>query len=454
MAKAKVKRLNSKEEKKNPFNFKFNKVKHKVVNQRQQRDNEPDRNGDRSQPRPDKHPAKRKAKDNAEYMSEMFEKKRLAQAERDKTENLRAKVDDQFNELKNAFLTKESAQKESSDRKQIDSYDLIFNDLLVNGGQRHEVKLPTLSSKSSSNLKSDLMNVDCDTDLLVAVETLERASAVSKLDDAVLFKLIELLRFSKMSNLKEICNLVVYCKFILQITSKAYFPELIKTVQNVLILFSKSRDNDKLFLPTYKLQKLKEKRDFLHLTDEQAFDSEEPITFDGKTISSIDFGTLKDEQPLKLSLLNEIINLIVELKTRYKQLEAFESIFYFVNKLIDQLIADYPSRQTELSRAGSVDSECKPKLQHLVMPRQKPSILPMLEPDYSLEVKPTHQEIEQSMRKKLKRETKSVQRELKKDSALESSVKLKETMEKDRIRKEKVKRLVAEIQAERSMFKK
>ena len=327
-----------------------------------------------------------------------------------------------------------------------------------NKRQRHETESP-ITSKQTSKLRTELMNVDCDTNLLDAVEVLDRASAVPKLKDAVLFKLVELLRFSKMSNLREICNLVVYCKFVIQFTSKAYFPELIKTIQNVLILFGKGRDNDKLFLPIYKLQKLKEKRDFLHFNDEQPgggkdVDSKESITFDSKTISSIDFESLKDETRLKSSLLNETLNLVVELKTRYRHLEAFEAIFYFVNKLTDQLISDYPSLQTELSRAGRVDSECKPNLKHLVMPRQRPPILPMLEPDYSLEVKPTRLKIEQGMRKKLKRETKSVQRELKKENALVSSTKLQETMEKDRIRKEKVKRLVAEIQAERSMFKK
>lgn len=186
MAKAKVKRLNHKEEKKNPFNFRFNKVKHKVVNERQQRVNEQGSNpyqsrnranelrkksllveyknknktghikfvekkedpiGNRAPLRQDKNPAaKRKGKDNAEYMSEMFEKKRLAQAERDKTENLRNRVDDQFNALKNSFLSKEFARKELSDSKQVDSYDLIFNDLLVNGGQRYVPRLPTSSS--------------------------------------------------------------------------------------------------------------------------------------------------------------------------------------------------------------------------------------------------------------------------------------------------------------------
>lgn len=466
MAKTKVKRLNHREEKKNPFNFRFNKVKHKVVNQ--QRANESDPIGRRSQIRPDKIPAKKliKKKDNAEYMSEMFEKKRKAQAERDKTETLRCKVDDQFNDLKSSFLSKAFARNEPNDSKQIDSYDLIFNDLLVNGDQRQDLKLPTLTSSSNrasnsasnpasnqrTDLRTDLMNVDCDTNLPDAIELLDQASAVPELKDAVLFKLVELLRFSKMSNLKEICNLMVYCEFLLQITSKAYFPELIKTVQNVLILFSKSHDHDKLFLPIYKLQKLKENRDFLHF-DDQTSDRRKSITFDSKTISTIDFE--KNESQLKLSLLDETLKLIIELKARYKQLEAFEFIFYYVDKLIDQLISDYPSLQIELSQAGRSDSECKPKLQPLVMPRQKPSILPMLEPDYSLtELKRTTQEIEQGMRKKLKRVSKSVQRDVKKESALASSVKLQETMEKDRVRKEKVKRLISEIQAERSMFKK
>ena len=312
----------------------------------------------------------------------------------------------------------------------------------------------TINPAVFDHLQTVLINVDCNTSLLNAIGLLSVATAVPKLKDAVFFKLIELLRMSKMSSLKEICNLVVYCKFVLQITSRAYFPELIKTVQNVLILFGRSRDHDKLFLPIYKLQKLKEKRDFLQFNDQQACDHNELITFDFKTTSSIDFESLKDENQLKLSLLSEVLNLIVELKTRYKQLQAFESIFYFVNKLTDQLISDYPSLQAKLSATSRMESECRPTLQHLVLPRQRPSILPMLEPDYSVEPKRSNREIERGMNKKLKRESKSVQRELKKDSAFISSVKLQETLEKDRVRKEKVKRLVAEIQAERSMFKK
>lgn len=311
----------------------------------------------------------------------------------------------------------------------------------------------TINPAVFDHLQTVLIDVDCDTNLLNAIGLLSVATAVPKLKDAVFFKLIELLRMSKMSNLKEICNLVVYCKFVLQITSRAYFPELIKTVQNVLILFSRSRDHDKLFLPIYKLQKLRENRDFLQFNDQPG--DQKLITFDFKTISSIDFESVKDENRLKLSLLNEVLNLIVELKTRYKQLQAFESIFYFVNKLTNQLISEYPSLQAKLNATVQAESDSRPTLQHLVLPRQRPSILPMLEPEYhTAEPKRTNREIERALNKKLKRETKSVQRELKKDNAFLGSVKLQETLEKDRIRKEKVKRLVAEIQAERAMFKK
>ena len=304
-----------------------------------------------------------------------------------------------------------------------------------------------INSSVFDHLQTVLINVDCDTNLLNSIALLSLSSSVPELKDAVFFKLVELLRLSKMSNLKETCNLVMYCKFILQITSKAYFPEMIKTVQNILILFGRRTENDKLFLPIYKLQRLKNRRNFLHFTTDQS----ELIEFDFKTIASIDYDNL-DEDKLKFSLLNEVLDLINQLKDRYKQLEAFESIFYFINKLVDQLIVDYPFLEVKLRQTSMMD--CKPKLTHLVLPRQRPQILPMLEPNYSAKLKHTDKEMEQSMRKKLKRETKSVQRELKKDSAFISSVKLEETLEKDRIRKEKVKRLIAEIQEERSMFKK
>lgn len=310
----------------------------------------------------------------------------------------------------------------------------------------------TINPAIFDHLQTTLLNVNCETNLLNSIGLLSLACAVPDLKNAVLFKLIELLRLSKMSNLKEICYSIMYCKFIFQITNKAYFPEMIKTVQNVLILFSKRMDYDKLFLPIYKLQKLKEKRYFLNFNESSA--DYELIKFDFKNIASIDFNSL-DTNQFQLSLFDETLNLVVELKERYKQLEAFESIFYFVNKLLDQLALDYPSFKSKLNQiVNQIDSDSKPKLTHLVLPRQKPLILPMLEPNYTVQIKHSAREVEQSMNKKLKREAKSVQRELKKDTAFLSSVKLQETLEKDRIRKEKVKQLISEIQVERSMFKK
>ena len=317
----------------------------------------------------------------------------------------------------------------------------------------------TINSSIFDHLQNVLINVDCDTSLANSIGLLSLAASVPELKDAVFFKLIELLRLSKMSNLSEICNLVMYCKYIYQITSKAYFPEVIKTIQNILILFSMSKD-DKLFLPIYKIQRLKERRNFLHLSEDKKL-GEELVRFDLKVIASIDFTELDGDQirvdQFKFSLLDETLNLIIQFKERYKQLEAFESIFYFINKLINQLNLEYPSLAFKLNQTLEVDANCKPtKLTHLILPKQKPSILPMLEPNYAIRGKQKHtsKEIEQSIKKRLKRDTKSIQRELKKDTAFISSVKLEETLEKDRIRKEKVKRLIGEIQAERSMFKK
>lgn len=183
MGKVKVKKLNHKEEKTNPFDLRFNRVKHKIVNQKLNRSelvsnpyqsrnranelrkksllvdyknrnktgsvrfvNETNKSpedestsGVRNQP--NKNQAKQSnkratKKDNAEYMSEMFEKKRLAQLERDKMDNLKDKLDDRWNQLKNSFLLNETSRK-SNETKKIDSYDLIFNDLLINGGERY-----------------------------------------------------------------------------------------------------------------------------------------------------------------------------------------------------------------------------------------------------------------------------------------------------------------------------
>ena len=164
MGKAKVKKFiskNQKEAKQNPFNLRFNKVKHKIVNERNQtRNSNPYQSRSRATEirkqslladyknrnktgfvkfvNKDEITIKKDngnqfKKSNAEYMSEMFEKKRLVQLKRDKIDNLKDKLDNQWNEMKCSFISKELAKKQSKeDDKQIDSYDLIFNDLLTN----------------------------------------------------------------------------------------------------------------------------------------------------------------------------------------------------------------------------------------------------------------------------------------------------------------------------------
>lgn len=195
----KVKKINPKKTE-NPFNLRFNKIKHKVVNEKLQRSefgsnpyqsrnranelrkqsllvefknknktgfikfedkkkmlNENKKLNDDKVRKNDAKTAKKsqtnqttnqKKKNNSEYMSEMFEKKRLAQLERDKIENLKDKLDDKWNDLKSSFLSKELSRKESNHGKQIDSYDLIFNELLTNTGptQRYVPSLSTVKN--------------------------------------------------------------------------------------------------------------------------------------------------------------------------------------------------------------------------------------------------------------------------------------------------------------------
>lgn len=328
------------------------------------------------------------------------------------------------------------------------NYDEVKNEI------NELIKEEKINPAVFKHLQTVLINVDCDTNILNSIGLLTLSTSIPELKNAIYFKLIELLRLSKMSNLKEICYLIIYSKFILQITGRVYFPELIKTVQNILILFSRKM-NDKLFLPIYKIQKLKDDRNFLHFEPVEC----KLIELDFRTAASIDFKNLENENQMKMSLLNGTLDLIKSLKERYKESESYESIFYFINKLLNQLKIDYPFIESKLSDLIEMDKEFKLKLTHLILPRQKPDILPMLEPDYNCSLVPqlkrqTPKEIERSIQKKLRREMKSTQREIKKDNAFISSVKLEETLEKDRIRKEKVKRLISEIQTERSMFKK
>lgn len=332
------------------------------------------------------------------------------------------------------------------------NYDEIKNEI------NNLIKEDKINPTVFKHLQTVLINLDCDTNLLNTIGILSLSTSIPELKNAVFFKLIELLRLSKMSNLKEICYLIIYSKFLIHLTSKSYFPELIKTIQNILILFSKEK-NSKLFLPIYKLQKLKDKNSFLNI-NEESIEKFELIKFNLKHITTIDFKNLENENQLKISLLNEVLELIKELKIRYKELEAFESIFYFINKLTNQLKLDYPFLNDQFTKLLELDLELKPKLSHLILPRQKPNIISMFEPDYNSDLlsqkrrQQSAKDIERNIRKKLKRELKSTQREIKKDNAFINSIKLEETLEKDRERKEKVKKLISEIQEERSMFKK
>lgn len=187
MGKVKAKKILKKEEKKNPFDLRFNKVKHKIINEKQKKcvygsnpyesrnkanelrkktllveyknrnktgtikfvdkqnqktGNRQDRGDNRSIDKDESRSRQTKKKDNAEYMSEMFEKKRRSQIEKEKIEDLKVKLDDQFNQIKNSFLSREMARKELSNSKKIDNYDLILNDLLINRSERYVPNLP------------------------------------------------------------------------------------------------------------------------------------------------------------------------------------------------------------------------------------------------------------------------------------------------------------------------
>ena len=55
--------------------------------------------------------------------------------------DLRDNLDDKWKLIKDDFLKKELARKELNVSNKIDSYDLIFNDLMVNPTQRYIPKI-------------------------------------------------------------------------------------------------------------------------------------------------------------------------------------------------------------------------------------------------------------------------------------------------------------------------
>jgi hypothetical protein len=312
-------------------------------------------------------------------------------------------------------------------------------------------------------LQGALVELDSSRSLLSNSATLLAASIVPSLRQSVHFKLAELLRSATNDSISSVLSTLQYTRLSVRLAEKRYLPETICAINNLLVLSLPKGDHDRLYLPTHRFQKIA-CRSFLTLPVDR-IDLAEQITLSLQAIvsnPSIDF----TENELKVAVFFELTKLIRQLFEQLNSSSAFEGIFHFTRRLLRLVKELRPSYGTVIDQLLSVGVEQQPSVEPVHVADDRPLMLDLLEPNFDFDDGDDQRETDvekvqvkirrrnNELKRKLKREMKSAQREIKKDSAFLQTIKLTETIERDRVRKEKVKKLIQEINDERSMFKK
>ena len=527
----------NKKETTNPFDLRFNKIKRKVVNQKlhscdyganplqskqralQLRKDtllEEYKNKNKStqivvnknkKTTPKATETVDKRQQHAEHMNDLFRQKLESRLEKERLDNLKNKLDDQWAGLRSSLRPSKDESEEKLSTDNVDDYDLILNDLMYNKGERcvrgqllkgeedknqEHLQRPNIIPISQSNitafeqhldkitthqsyeqvklelesfmnfkkfnsamcnrLRVALVEVDSSRPVLNNAAVLLLASTVSSLKSCVHFKLAEILKTASLDSIDVAVNLIYYIKLTSKLMGNFYSPESIKSINNLLILSLRPVEYDKNFLPLYKIQKLKQGRHFMTLNE--FVQPKEAFEFCLESVCLSKFQSLStDEQ--KTLLFLQLKQLIVDFIAKYKSLDAFDSIFFFTNKLLVALQQNHSPFASHVDELLDLLVRFRPEVSQIQLPKPPPVMLAMFEPDFNdNDLKPSPKKQEKEMKRKLRREMKSARREIQKDSAFIQGFKSQETMERDRVRKEKVKRLIQEINVERSLFKK
>ena len=133
-------------------------------------------------------------------------------------------------------------------------------------------------------------------------------------------------------------------------------------------------------------------------------------------------------------------------------MDSFEAIFFYIKEVLQTLNSQVNQEIKDLIEPVMNKLNFSPKISHLTYPRQRPLMITMLDP--KIVSRRNSRNSRNILMKSYKREFKSAQRELRKDSNFMRDILLSETIRKDQKRKAKVKQLLADIAVERSLYKK
>jgi nucleolar protein 14 len=166
-----------------------------------------------------------------------------------------------------------------------------------------------------------------------------------------------------------------------------------------------------------------------------------------------------------------LLDLIKQIASNYKRLPAYTEMFIVVKPILEHLSREdnimdekIKKRLTEcLEHLGSPDSTGSSEDSEVttskvsIAVKKKPFILPMIEPrieSWQDKHDKKNKNVTKKLAKKVTREFKGAQRELRKDNKFIKETWLKETIEKDDRRKRKVRELIGDLASQQKMFKK
>lgn len=427
----------------------------------------------------------------ADYLEEIAEEKLKRKMEREENAQLTRKLDEDWGLVRNLIKHK-GAQEEKSSGKNED-YDLLLTSLLfgdqerkplVKKGEQKELdqaKAVSLNVVVLENLHTMMQSknvlevkecfdflISCDnkrpnssvTEQLLkylsskglnkctlrSVCLLVFALSFKELQSFAVTKLISYLRVPNYSSIEGIARKILLCHIFSTSLTQKFIPETVVALQNLLVLFCQANSLKEKFVPS-----------FLH----EKFISNNAFELDDKNLQDIgltlilpDFfdKDLAQKECIKHKLLLLTLQVLQRFVKLYKKLDTFESIFIDFPVILSALEKRLPNLTSNIIQEITTSFDETRETVPVTLERKKPKMISMLEP--RIEPLKKKHDSRKLLIKSYKREFKGAQRELRKDNAFIRETVLKGTLEKDRKRKEKVKKLMAEIAEERSMFKK
>ncbi|CAH1782802.1 unnamed protein product [Owenia fusiformis] len=273
---------------------------------------------------------------------------------------------------------------------------------------------------------------------------------------------------SPVKNLTDVASGLYLCTVFLQYVSlsKRYIPELINFLRGILALgvSTKKRKADDVLPP---FRPVGPGTDLLNVTKDDTRKTEVgPLKFQtifcGEDMSEI---SKRPEQSIeiRLSAINTSLHLLEDCVEKYNDLESFREIFTPIYSLLKRLpVKFYPASMKEKCSklVQTLDTRFTKPRQYLTMVKKKPQPLKTFEPKFDERFDArkkragTREENEsQRLIHKHKKELKGAVREIRKDAQFLSRVQLKEKLDRDQERNEKVKAIHQMLASQEGDFK-